>query len=131
MPKSLAEDLAEWVKKREATRPRQDKNVVAFLALKGHVQDSIAAGYSLLTIWEHLHDKGRISYRYETFLRHVRRHIKSRPPVVDGQPPSQPALPSPSAVEKTAASRPQQPKPAQSVPAGFKFDSQPNKEDLL
>ena len=51
MPKSYPEELAEWVKKREATRPRQDKNVVAFLALKSDVQDAIAAGYSLLTIW--------------------------------------------------------------------------------
>ena len=59
MPKSYPEELAEWVKKREATRPRQDKNVVAFLALKSDVQDAIAAGYSLLTIWEHLHEKGR------------------------------------------------------------------------
>jgi len=132
MPKSYPEELAEWVKKREATRPRQDKNVVAFLALKSDVQDAIAAGYSLLTIWEHLHEKGKIPYRYETFLKHVRRHIKGRPSAVDGQPPTPPDPPRPPAAGKTAAPRPQQPsKPAPPAPAGFKFDSQPKKEDLL
>lgn len=126
MPKIYPEELAEWVKKREATRPRQDKNVVAFLSLKSDVQDAIAAGYSLLTIWEHLHEKGKIPYRYETFLKHVRRHIKSRPPAIDGQPPDPPRPP---AAGKTAAPRPQQPAPP--APAGFRFDSQPKKEDLL
>ena len=133
MPKSYPEELAEWVKKREATRPRQDKNVVAFLALKSDVQDAIAAGYSLLTIWEHLHEKGKIPYRYETFLKHVRRHFKGQPPaVVDGQPSTPPDPPRPPAAGKTAAPRPQQPtKSTPPAPAGFKFDSQPKKEDLL
>ena len=32
MPKTYPEELAEWVKGREAKKPRQDKHVVAFLA---------------------------------------------------------------------------------------------------
>ena len=76
MAKSYTEQLAEWVKKREASRPRQDKNVVAFLAVRADVKDAMDAGYALKTIWEHLHETGKIAYRYETFLKHVKRHIK-------------------------------------------------------
>lgn len=124
MLKSYTEELAEWVKKRGATRPRQDKNVVAFLAIKEDVQAAITAGYSLLTIWEHLHEKGRIPYRYETFLKHVRRHIKGRPPVVEvGIEAVKPNEPQPLAAKKQPA------KPE--APAGFIFNPVPNKEDLL
>jgi hypothetical protein len=102
MPKSYTDELAEWVKKREATRPRQDKNVVAFLALRDDVKSAIEAGYSLLTIWEHLHEKGRIPYRYETFLKHVRRHIKNRPATPDTPPVIEPAPGRPAAPEQPA-----------------------------
>ena len=122
MPKTLTEELAEWVKKREASRPRQDRNVVAFLALKSHVEEAIQAGYSLLTIWEHLHEKKKISYRYETFLRHVRRYIKGLP-ARDGQRPGRPTAPPPLPLQPVPRVPPE--------PTGFKFDSQPKKEDLL
>jgi hypothetical protein len=133
MPKTFPQELAEWVHKREATRARQDKNLVAFLALKSDVQAAMDAGYSLLTIWEHLHDKSKLPYRYETFLKHVRRHIKSRTPAASdpspGHPPEPPRLP----MTGRAASRlPSPAKPAPPAPlAGFTFDSQPKKEDLL
>jgi phytoene/squalene synthetase len=130
MPKSYTEELAQWVNKRQASRARQDKNVVAFLALKRDVQAAMDAGYSLLTIWEHLHDKGKLPYRYETFLKHVRRHIKARLAAADDQPPDSPR----SAVTGRAGAPSLQPpaKPAPPYPpAGFKFDAQPKKEDLL
>ncbi|MBU0791961.1 MAG: TraK family protein, partial [Gammaproteobacteria bacterium] len=76
MAKSYTDELAEWVKKREASRPRQDKSLVAFLAVRDDIHEAIDAGYSLKTIWEHLHEQGKIPYRYETFLKHVNKHIK-------------------------------------------------------
>ncbi len=128
MPKSYTEELAEWVKKREATRPRQDKNVVAFLAIKEDVQAAITAGYSLLTIWEHLHEKGRIPYRYETFLKHVRRYIKGRPPVVGaGIEPMKSNEPQPAPNKPVVKKQPAKPE----APSGFTFNPIPNKEDLL
>ena len=137
MPKTFPQELAEWVKNREATKARQDKNLVAFLALKSDVQAAMDAGYSLLTIWEHLHDQAKIAYRYETFLKHVRRHIKSRAPAASdlssGPPPDPPRS---SNSGRAAASKLQSPAPpAPPVPpvrlAGFTFDAQPKKEDLL
>jgi len=134
MPKTFPQELAEWVHKREATRARQDKNLVAFLALKSDVQAAMDAGYSLLTIWEHLHDKAKIPYRYETFLKHVRRHIKSRALAASDLSSSHlPGPPRSATTGKAAASRlPSPAKPAPPAPlASFTFDSQPNKEDLL
>jgi hypothetical protein len=137
MPKTFPQELAEWVKKREATKARQDKNLVAFLALKSDVQAAMDAGYSLLTIWEHLHDQAKIAYRYETFLKHVRRHIKSpacaASDLLSGPPPDPPRS---STSGRAAASKLQSPAPpAPPVPparlAGFTFDAQPKKEDLL
>ena len=69
MPRSYTQDLAEWVTRRDTSRSRQDTNVVAFLALKPDIQAAITAGYSLVTIWTHLHEMGKIPYRYETFLK--------------------------------------------------------------
>ena len=137
MPKTFPQELAEWVKKREATKARQDKNLVAFLALKSDVQAAMEAGYSLLTIWEHLHDQAKIAYRYETFLKHVRRHIKSPAPAASDLSSSHPPDPPRSSTSgRAAASKLQSPEPpAPPAPparlAGFTFDAQPKKEDLL
>lgn len=58
MPKTYPEELAEWVKGREAKKPRQDKHVVAFLAVKSDVQAALDAGYAMKTIWEHMKETG-------------------------------------------------------------------------
>jgi len=47
----------------------------AFLAERANVIEASAAGFSLRTIWEHMHETGRIPFRYETFLRYVQRYI--------------------------------------------------------
>ena len=75
MPKTYPDDLAEWVKGRQAKKPRQDKQV-AFLAVKSDVQAALDAGYAMKTIWEHMQEKGRLRCRYETFTQHVKRYIR-------------------------------------------------------
>lgn len=75
------EGLVEWEKKsRKATKPRRKETQTAFLAVREDVKDAAAAGYALKTIWEHMHETSRLSYRYETFLRHVRKYITDAPP---------------------------------------------------
>jgi len=75
MPKNYMEELAEWVKKREASRQRRDKNLVTFLALRADMKAAIGAGYTVKTIWEHLNETKKISCCYETFLKYIRQHI--------------------------------------------------------
>lgn len=89
MPKTYPEELAEWVKGREAKKPRQDKHVVAFLAVKSDVQAALDAGYAMKTIWEHMKETGRLRCRYETFTQHVKRYIKAAP-VASPPPPATP-----------------------------------------
>ena len=132
MPKTYPEELAEWVKGREAKKPRQDKHVVAFLAVKSDVQAALDAGYAMKTIWEHMKETGRLRCRYETFTQHVKRYIKAAPvaspPPTATPPDSQPkgAKPEPKAAPPASESKSEPPKIG-----GFTFDATPKKEDLL
>jgi hypothetical protein len=77
---TFLEELAKWaIGTRQTTKPRRRETLAAFLAVREDVKEAIAAGYALKTIWEHMHETGRVSFRYETFLRHVRRHITNAP----------------------------------------------------
>lgn len=135
MAKSYTEELAEWVSKRKTQRPRQDKNIVAFLSVKGDVKAALDAGYSMKTIWEHLRATGRIEYRYETFTLHVKRHIRAKPPAehqVEQQPPqeqSKPQAPASATKPDQAQSEPRK-TPPPSV-GGFTFNPTPKKEELF
>ncbi|MDC4060045.1 TraK family protein [Acinetobacter baumannii] len=133
MPKTYPEELAEWVKGREAKKPRQDKHVVAFLAVKSDVQAALDAGYAMKTIWEHMKETGRLRCRYETFTQHVKRYIKAVPVIAAPAPATSPdsqakgAKPNP----KTAPPASEPPKSEPPKIGGFTFDATPKKEDLL
>lgn len=133
MAKRYTDQLAEWVKKRDATRRRQDKNVVAFLSVRADVKEAMGAGYALKTIWAHMHELGKIPYRYETFLKHVRRHIKEAKP-------APPPAPRQAGIEKGDHGKGNTPdarepcRPAKDKlegSTGFTFEAQPNREDLI
>ncbi|KAI5911942.1 TraK family protein [Azoarcus sp. PA01] len=135
MAKSYTEELAGWVSKHKTQRPRQDKNIVAFLAVKGDVKAALDAGYSMKTIWEHLHETKRIEYRYETFTLHVKRYIRAKPRAehqVEQQLPQEQSKPQ-------VLAAPTKPDQAQSEPrktslpsvGGFTFNATPKKEDLF
>lgn len=115
MTKKYTDELTKWVKQREASRPRQDKHLVAFLSVRTEVKEALDLGYSVKTIWEHMHEIGKIKYRYETFLKHIRRHIKEEP--------------APPTIQPEEKEEPQKTEPAKM--AGFKFDPTPKKEELF
>lgn len=117
MTKRYLDELAQWVKSREASRARLDQSRVAFLAVQGEVQAARAAGYALKTIWAHLRETGRIACRYETFLNYVRRHIKEAPPAADE-----------GRAEKPDPAAPKPPAPGM---AGFTFEATPKQEELI
>mgnify|MGYP001485649362 CR=1 FL=1 len=136
MPKTYTDELAEWVRAREAKKPRQDKYVVAFLAVKSDVQAALEAGYAMKTIWEHMKEIGRLSCRYETFTQHVKRYIKEAAPApthstaaeqAKGEAPEQQQ--GEAKARKPKAAEPKKTEPAGI--AGFHFNPKPNKEDLL
>ncbi len=131
MPKTYPEELAEWVKEREAKKPRQDKHLVAFLAVKSDVQTALDAGYAMKTIWEHMKETDRLRCRYETFTQHVKRYIKAVS-VAAQLPPL--ATPKDSQIKGTKSEpkvAPQASGPKLPKIGGFTFDAIPKKEDLL
>lgn len=130
MAKTYMEELAQWVKERGIKKQRQDKHVVAFLAVKPDVQRALDAGYSMKTIWEHMRETGRLQCRYETFTLHVKRYVKT------------PALESSAAMRQSPtkeAGRKRKGGAVASEPSGaeapkigaFTFEAKPKKEDLL
>lgn len=130
---TFLDELAKWVTEtHQATKPRRQETLAAFLAVREDVKEAIAAGYALKTIWGHMRETGRVSFRYETFLRHVRRHITNALP-------ERPKLPAPvkSAVQARGSDESKskgtpEPKKSGVPPVGrFNFDPTPNKEELL
>jgi len=121
MAKTYTDELGEWVKKRKEKRPKQDLAVVAFMAVLEDVKAAIEAGYAQKTIWAHLHEIGKIPYRYETFLKHVRKHITAKRPEAAKVTPDNPT--------KAAVGRERETKPTKKE--GFTFDAAPKKEDLI
>lgn len=113
MAKTYPDELADWVKARAAQKQRQDKHMVAFLAVRSDVQAALDAGYAMKTIWEHMTETGRLHSRYETFTQHVKRYIRSASDPSTHTPPAPP--------------------PTRNDPkvGGFKFNPTPKKEDLL
>lgn len=74
MAKSYPDQLAEWIRKREASG--RDKNLVAFHAVKDDVKTAMDAGYAVKTIWAHMSETKRVGFGYETFLGYVHRLLK-------------------------------------------------------
>ena len=132
-------ELADWVAKQQARR-RPDKNVVAFLAAKDDVRSAMVAGYAMKTVWAHMTEKGRISFRYETFTQYVRKHIKeasppkTKPPLegsvasATGPSVAQPIEAQRRSVESPIAEPTQRPNPSAT---GFIFSAAPNKQELI
>lgn len=130
MAKRYIEQLAAWSKERGPNRRkrRQDTATVAFMAVKSDVQEAIAAGYALTTIYEHMHEIRKVRCSYETFRQHVRRYIKEAGPAshqAATRESNRPPVITPSKKKPTAGKR-----KAGDI-AGFQFNPVPNEEELF
>ncbi|WP_374090985.1 TraK family protein [Methylomicrobium lacus] len=131
--KSYTDELAEWVDKRAKKKRRQDTAAVAFLAVRPNVKEAIDAGYALSTIWEHMHETGKLKCSYETFRKHVRRHMK---PTTQADPKTTPKAGAQTSTgkeskddQKTKTTKVGQKK---DYPLnGFTFNATPKKEELF
>jgi len=138
MAKSYPEQLAEWVKRRESNTKR-DKNLVAFLAVRGDIQLAIDAGYAVKTIWANMHEEKRVAFGYDTFLNYVNKHIRAKAakaakaaePLAT-KPPS--AQQQPTKKDGKAPAAPANPEPKVKAPEalpGFSFNSKPDAKELI
>jgi Family of unknown function (DUF5338) len=109
------EQLAEWVKQKQSRK--RDKNLVSYLAVKADVQAAMADGYAAKTIWMHLVETQRITFGYDTFLNYTKLQNRTHMKQESG---------------KTEKPEPEIKQPTETEPQpGFRFNSVPNKEDLL
>lgn len=73
----ILEKIAQWVKEGGNSPDSTKRDTRAeFIAVQADVKAAIDAGYAYRTIWEHMRETKRVSCRYETFLRYVRKYIK-------------------------------------------------------
>jgi len=80
MATGIEQELAARLKREQKTGRLTRKDYLpAFMAARSNVMEAMAAGFALKIIWEHMHEIGRIPFRYETFLKYVRQHITNAP----------------------------------------------------
>jgi len=132
MGKAFISELTAWIEKKDAKKKRRDAAAVAFLAVRSDIEEGIAAGYALSTLWEFLHETGKIPYGYDSFRHNVHKYIRNKSPVnatlaakIPASEPSSKNLPVSAAVETAPTIETQRQDPIVVEPAekpGFKFN---------
>ena len=132
MAKSLSARIAERIaRKKPAGNVR---NRAAFLALRDEVKQAIDDGWPVKTIWETLHDEGKVAFSYQAFRGYVNRLILS--PSANGEVALAPVVAdqsrqaAPRSVPQSART-PAEWQPEKPTATGFTFNRTPKKEDLL
>lgn len=130
MAKSLSERIAARTVKKKPSRSAQNR--AAFLALRVDIKQALDDGWPVKSIWETLHEEGKVDFSYQAFRGYANRLILSPPateppappPVAEATPAPGASNPTKPASSKTAVKKPE---PA----TGFTFNNNPKKEDLL
>ncbi|WP_421073256.1 TraK family protein [Paraburkholderia sp. A1RO-1] len=112
--KSLSERIAERARNKEVVSPRSNR--AAVLALRSDIQQAINDGWSVLAIYQTVHDEGHVTFSYQAFRRYVNRLLL-------GKDKDKGRRVSNSHGPKTAP-------PADGV-RGFSFNPHADKKDLL
>ncbi|CAJ3200953.1 putative plasmid conjugal transfer protein [Burkholderia pseudomallei] len=80
MTTRIEQELAARLKREQKSGRLTRKDYLpAFMAARSNVMEAMAAGFALKIIWGHMHEIGRIPFRYETFLKYVQQHITNAP----------------------------------------------------
>lgn len=112
--KSLSERIGEKARKTASCAPHANRAIV--LALRGDIQAALNDGWSVLAIYQTLHDEGKVNFSYQAFRRHVNRIFLGNTEQRRGYPGAT------NATEKNTQSRSSK---------GFSFNANPDTEDLL
>ena len=113
--KSLSERIAE----RERSK-KNYQNKTAFLAIRDEVKQALTDDWPVKVIWETLHAEKKISFGYDAFINYVNRLIRH------SQKNNEVSENNPQTPEKCITKK----SPPLSL-SGFRFESTPNKKDLL
>ena len=135
-PKTKGEKLSVRIAAREVAKKPSPYaiNRAAFLALRQDIKDAMADGWNVMSIWETLHDEGKVSFGYEAFRKYVNRLILLPPSVVVATETEEVRTQKEPEVETGLQSMKPLPKKTAAQPpnnGGFVFDPEPKKEDLF
>ena len=93
MGKSYRDELSEWLSSHPKKKERLSKSgKIAFLAVKDDVKTVLDDGYTMLVVWEHMSDSGKLKCSYNTFCNHVHRYIRQpagEAKAADSSPPTE------------------------------------------
>ncbi len=111
---TLSERIAIKVQGKKDCAPHTNRALV--LALRNDIRQALDDGWSILAVYQTLHDEGRLSCSYQAFRRHVNRLLlgKVEPKKSRHSKP------------KNAAAR----SPVQPI-TSFDFSAKPSEKDLL
>lgn len=121
MAKSLSERIAERSKKKSPSRNAQNR--AAFLAIREDIKQALDDGWPVKSIWETLHEEGKVTFSYQAFRGYVNRLILTN----KSKSVSVVALNQHEKNEQVTIMAKQK---SAEVP-GFTFMAHPDKEDLL
>ena len=123
MAKNLSERIAARAAGEKSTRSAQNRAV--FLALRGEVKQALDDGWPIKSIWETLHEEGKVAFSYQAFRGYTNRLILS--PIPADRTPDQ-------KLETRTAKTNKIPEPKttkEPFVGGFTFNPIPKKEDLI
>ena len=129
MTKNLSVRIAERTAQKKPSRNGQNR--ATFLAIRGDVKQALDDGWPVKTIWETLHEEGKVSFSYQAFRGYANRLILS-------SPASRATVSTPMAVDSwigkqrnPATAQATEKSPEGPTTTGFTFNRTPKKEDLL
>ncbi|MGV4008753.1 TraK family protein [Citrobacter freundii] len=133
MAKRLTERIAALQQAQKPTRSGQNR--AAFLALRDDITEALADGWSVKTVWQTLHEEGKISFGYDAFISYVNRLIRDPASAPDTTTPAPQKTKPVSSAVKAPAPKPAMPAaPISAKPTGiqqFNHNPKPNLDDLL
>ncbi len=118
--KSLSDRIAERIQSRIRSTSAPEKNLALIIALKKDILEALEDGWTIKTVWNQLHDEGKIDFSYQTFRKYVVRLNKVKTEIRGNE-----AEKSTHPQEDRRAGR------AKHQIAGFSYDPTPRKEDLI
>jgi hypothetical protein len=128
MGKTLSERVATRAANKKSSRGARNRG--AFLALRSAVEQALDDGWPVKTIWETLQEEGKVTCSYQAFRGYTNRLILSRAEAREAAGLGQDGNVLPAQGGPTIHGMRDQKSTPGSI-GGFKFESEPNKEDLL
>jgi hypothetical protein len=127
MNKSLSERIAARAVNKKPSESKRNQNRAIFLALRSDIIQALNDGWSVKSIWETLHEEGKVTFGYPAFWSYTNRLIRTPP----NNQPKQLAKDSDNITKTIEPAKKAVLKTKDTEISGFTFNPSPKKEDLF